>query len=359
MKLIRTIIIAAVVIGLIILAGFKLASNKKKSEEETQIVAKSNDSIAVNIAKVEFRDINTDYIANGIFEPFQEMNFPSEISGKVISVKVDEGSFVRVGQTLAVIRADQQSIDLTAAQAAFQNAKIDNERYENAYKSGGVTQQQLDISRLQLKNAKAQLDHAKIKVGDTQVKATINGIINQRMIEPGSFVNPGTTMFEIVNVTSLKLRVEIDENQVTKYKTGDNIKVKASVYPDKEFVGKISFIAPKASGSLNFPVDIVVTNGTENELKAGMYGTAVFSILEDKTQKKPILTIPRDAFVGGLSSGEVFVVKDGKSYLKKIVSGRNFGDQIEVLSGLNEGEIVVTAGQVNLSDGSVVKITND
>lgn len=356
MKAVKSIIIGIVVVGLIVLAGFKLAANKKKSEEETQIVAKSNDSVSVNVSKVEFRNINTDYTVNGTFEPFQELNFPSEISGKVIKVLVDEGDYVRIGQTLTVIRSDQQSIDLSAAQAAYQNALTDNQRFENAFKTGGVTQQQLDMSRLQLKNAKAQLDHAQIRVGDTQIKATINGVINKRLIEPGSYVNPGTAMFEIVNVSSLKLRVEINENQVVRYKVGDNIKVIASVYPDKEFVGKISFIAPKANASLNFPVDIRVTNGTGNELRAGMYGTAVFSSATDETQNKPLLTVDSKSFVGGVSSGKVFVIENGEAHLKKIVSGRNFGDYVEVIDGLKDGETVVTAGQINLDEGSVVKV---
>lgn len=356
MKVFKILLISAVVVGLIILAGFQLASNKKKSEEEVQIVAQSNDSISVNVSKVEFRNINTDYIANGTFEASQELNFPSETSGKVLSVLVKEGSYVSAGQTLAVIRADQQSIDLSAAQAAYQNAITDNQRYENAFKTGGVTQQQLDMSRLQLKNAKAQLDHAKIRVGDTRVKASINGIINQRFIEPGSFVSPGTPMFEIVNVSSLKLRVEVDENHIINYKTGDIIKVKAGVYPDREFVGKISFIAPKATSSLNFPVDILVDNTASNELKAGMYGTAIFSSEDDELRSKPVLTVSRDAFVGGLSSGEVFVINNSKSKLTRVTIGRNFGEWVEILDGLENGDTVVTSGQINLTDDSVVKI---
>src|SRR5690554_541829 len=275
MKILKNILIALVVLALIGWAAMTLMNNKRKSEEETRIVAQVNDSIAVNVSQVSYQNINTDYVANGTFEPFQEMMFPSEVSGKVVRVLVDEGSYVRVGQTLAIIRGDAQSIDLSAAQAAYQNALTDNQRYENALQTGGVTQQQVDASRLQLKNAKAQLDQARLRVGDMNIKATISGIVNQRLIEPGSFVSPGTNMFEIVNVSSLKLRVEVDESQIVRFKVGENIKVKASVYPDKEFVGRISFIAPKATASLNFPVEIQVSNSTGNELKAGMYGTAI------------------------------------------------------------------------------------
>ena len=152
MKIVKNIVAVILVIGLLAWAGITLSNNKKKSEAETNIVAQSIDRVAVNVGKVSFQNINTDYVANGTFEPFQEMSFPSEVGGKVLRVLVDEGSYVRVGQTLAVIRADQQSIDLTAAQATYQNAITDNQRFENAFKTGGVTQQQVDMSRLQLKN---------------------------------------------------------------------------------------------------------------------------------------------------------------------------------------------------------------
>lgn len=356
MKIVRTLLIILVVLALVGWGVYTLMNNKKKSEEETSIVAQVNDSIAVNVAQVSFQNINTDYVANGTFEPYQEMMFPSEVGGKVTRVLVDEGSAVRIGQTLAIIRGDSQSIDLTAAQAAYQNALTDNQRYENALKTGGVTQQQVDASRLQLKTAKAQLDQAKIRVGDTNVRATINGVVNQRLIEPGSYVSPGTNMFEIVNVSSLKLRVDVDENQIVKYKVGDHIKVKASVYPETEFVGTISFIAPKATSALNFPVDIQVSNTAGNPLKAGMYGTAIFSQEDDEAKAKPTLTIPRDAFVGGLNNSEVFVVENGKAKLTKVGIGRNFGEQIEILSGLKDGQTIVTSGQINLLDGAVVKI---
>lgn len=358
MKIVKNLLIAVAVIGLVVWAGMTLVNNKKKSEEETKIVAQVNDSIAVNVSKVSFQNINTDYVSNGTFEPYQEMIFPSEVSGKVLRVMVDEGSYVKVGQTLAIIRGDSQSIDLTAAQAAYQNAVADNQRYENALKTGGVTQQQVDMSRLQLKNAKAQLDQAKIRVGDTTVRATISGVVNQRFIEPGSYVSPGAQMFEIVNVGTLKLRTEVDESQIIRFKVGDVIKVKASVYPDKEFTGKITFIAPKASASLNFPVEIQVSNSAGNELKAGMYGTAVFSSADDEVKAKPVLVVAREAFVGGLNNSEVFVVENGKAKLVKVQTGRNFGDLIEVLGGLNDGQTVVTSGQINLIDGKTVKVIN-
>lgn len=352
----RPIIYSIIAIILVALGVYTLINNKKKNAAETAIVAQKNTDVAVNVTQAKYEHITSDYSSNGTFAPYQELSFPSEISGRIVRVFVDEGSYVRVGQTVATIKKDQLEVDNSNANATYQNAVVDNQRYENAFKTGGVTKQQVDNSRLQVKNAKAQLQQANLRIGDTNVRATISGIINKRMIEPGSVVAPGSVMFDIVNVSRLKLKVNVNESQVASMKVGDEIKVTASVYPDTPFTGRISFISPLADASLNFPVEIEISNTNENQLRAGMYGTAVFTSKESGTAHA-MLVLPKDAFVGGVSSSQVFVVTPNKTVkLTKLVTGRVFGDQIEILSGIKNGETVVTTGQINLIDGAKISI---
>lgn len=348
-KIIITIVVIAATLGII---GYVLTNNKKKNEAETAVVAEKNTSISVKSDTIKSEIVSTDFIANGIFAPLQELSFSAENSGRVTKVLVKEGSVVKIGQTLAVIKADKISVDVQSAKANYQNALADSQRFENAFKTGGVTKQQVDQAKLALSNAKAALDQANINFGDATIRATINGIVNKKYIEPGSVVAPGTQLFDLVNVSKLKLKVAVNENQVASLKVGSTIKVKASVYPDKEFSGKITFIAPMADESLNFPIEIEITNNANNDLKAGMYGTANFET--NSTQKKPIRIVPRNAFVGSVSNNQVFVIKDGTAKLTKIVSGKIFGEKVEVLEGLNDGDVVVVSGQINLIDGAKV-----
>lgn len=351
MKKVLYIGIGLAVLGLI---AFVLTNNKKNNEAETAVVAQKNSSISVKADTIKRELVSTDFIANGSFAPLQQLSFSAENAGRVVKVLVKEGSVVRIGQTLAIIKGDKLSVDVQSAKASYQNALADSQRFENAFKTGGVTKQQVDQAKLALSNAKAQLDQANINFGDATIKATINGIVNKKYIEPGSVVAPGTQLFDLVNVSKLKLKVTVNENQVASLKVGSTIKVKASVYPDKEFSGKITFIAPMADESLNFPLEIELANNANNDLKAGMYGTAHFET--NATQKTPIKIVPRTAFVGSVSNNQVFVVKDSIAKLTKIVSGRIFGEQVEVLDGLNEGDVVVTGGQINLTDGVKVEI---
>jgi membrane fusion protein (multidrug efflux system) len=351
----RNIITIAVILGSLGLIAFTLMNNKEENEAKTAIVAEKNASISVRINPVATEEISLDFSVNGNFEPVQELTFSAEKSGKVISVLANEGDYVNVGQTLVIVRSDVVNVNAQTAKAIYDNAQADYSRYENAFKSGGVTKQQLDQARLALTNAGSNLKQANINVGDTRVKAPIKGFINKRFIEPGSMLTgmPATAMFEIVNVSSLKLTVTVDESQVASLKLGSPVNVTASVYPDVTFTGKITFIAPKADSTLNFPVEIEIANTSSNDLKAGMYGTALFA---SKQQKQSMMVVPRNAFVGSVSSNQVFVAENGTARLKTVTAGRILGDKVEILNGLSNGESVIVTGQINLQDGNKVDI---
>lgn len=346
-----------VITGIIVIAAlagimYVLNNHKAENQAQTDIVGQTNSHVAVRVETVDFREVNGQYIANGTFAPKQEVKISAETPGLVTRVLVDEGSYVKAGQTLAVIKADQQNVNVANAQAMYNNAQTEVARFESAYATGGVTKQQLDQVKLQLVNAKNNLSSAQISAGDVNIKASFAGIINKKNIEPGSFVNPGMELFEVVNVSTLKLKVNVDEKHVGTLKVGQTIKVESPVLADQEFSGKISFIAPKADVSLNFPVELDIQNNASNALKAGMYGNAYFG----DSQLANVLVIPRTAFVGSVSSNQVFVHKDGKAVLTKVVSGRTFGEYIEVISGVEKGAQVITSGQINLIDGTAVEI---
>lgn len=346
-----------VITGIIVIAAlagimYVLNSHKAKNEAHTDVVAQKNAYVSVRVENAAFKEVNGQYIANGTFAPKQEVKISAETPGLVTRVLVNEGSHVSAGQTLAIIKSDQQNVNVANAQAMFNNAQTEVARFESAYATGGVTKQQLDQVKLQLENAKNNLKSAQITAGDVNVKASFAGIVNKKNIEPGSYVNPGMELFEVVNVSTLKLQVNVDEKHIGSLKTGQTIKVEAPVIADQEFTGKVSFIAPKADASLNFPVELEIQNNSSNDLKAGMYGNAYFG----DSQMANVLVIPRNAFVGSVSSNQVFIHKEGKAVLTKVVSGRTFGEYIEVISGIENGTQVITSGQINLTDGTAVEI---
>lgn len=347
----RIIITIIVVIGLLSLIGWVLTNNKEENEAKTAVVAETGGAIVVNAATVSRQPVVLDFSANGNFAANQDLTLLSEVSGRVTRILVDEGARVSKGQVLATVDPEILNLDKQAAEDALQKLKTDYERYKSSYETGGVTRAQLDEIELQLSNAEVRLQQASRRVADATIKSPINGVVNRRDIEVGAYLSPGTELFEIVDLSQLKLQVTANETQVVNLKVGDKVTVTSTVFPAVEFNGQVRFIAAKADNTLNYPVEIVIDNNQSAELRAGMYGTAHFKF----PQAEPAILVPRGAFVGGVNSNQVYVLgADSIAHVRKVIAGRIFGEQVEVVQGLEEGETVITNGQINLVDGAKV-----
>lgn len=349
-KVILSLLAVAVLVAGIV---WKLKSNKANNEARTEMV-KDNPSVGVPVLTAQATSVaaTTGFAANGNFKAVKQIDFSAESAGRIVELMVKEGSAVRQGQVLARIDNQVASADLLTARAAVSQAERDLERFETAFASGGVTQKQVDDARLQVRNAQSRLAQASKNSQNTLLRAPINGVINAKYVELGTYLAPGTKLFEIVDISRLKLVASVPEAQVVQLKIGQKVPVSTNVYPELKYEGTISFIAAKGDASLNYPVEIEVANISGHELKAGMYGTASFGL----APQAPQLMIPRTAFYAGLSSNSVFVMENGKAHLKRVVPGSVIGDQVQIREGLSEGETVITSGQVNLAEGTVVSV---
>ena len=349
-------IIYTILIGTIVLGGaiYLLLSNKKQNQQETALITQKNDAISVKVDTVKRITPQLSYSSNGTFKPEQELIVTPETSGTILKIMVKEGDQVRKGQTLAYLKKDQANVSYQNANANYENALENYERYQRAYKTGGVTQEQLEQMKLQLDNAKSSLENANLDIEDTRIKASINGVINKKFVETGAVVNTGTSLFEIVDITTLKLRVSVPELQISNIRAGQEAQIQLNVYPDTTFTGSVSFVAAKADGSLNFPVEITLQNSQVHPIKAGMYATSIFNFSSEEIH--PIRVISRNAFTEGLGESDVFVVKNNQVHLQKVRTGRNLNNQVEILDGLQVGDVVVTSGQINLEDQSAIQI---
>lgn len=343
-------IIALIVVGGLI--AWVLINNKKENEAKIAVVADQSGAVIVKSAVAKKDTLSLDFSANGNFTAKHDLNLVAETGGRVTNILVSEGSTVRKGQNLIRIDTEYSSLDLQNAEASYAKLKKDQERYASSFSTGGVTKSQLDDIEFAVRNAETAVQQARRRVQDANIKSPISGIVNQRLIEPGAFVSPGTPLFNIVDVSSLKLQVNANEQQVVNLKKGDKVKITTTVFPDQTFYGTISFIAPKADNTLNYPVEIEVQNLANNTLRAGMYATATFEF----PKQAPQLLIPRTAFAGGVNSNQIFVLEsDTLAKLRNVVSGRIIGEQVEILDGITEGETIIVSGQINLIDGTLVK----
>lgn len=344
----RLIITIVVILAAGALIAWVLTNNKKENEAKTAVVAQTDATVVVTAIEVEKMPVNLDFSTNGNFTANQDLRLMAEASGRITSLLVDEGARVSKGQVLARIDAEYASLDVQRIEDALNKLKTDYSRYQSSYETGGVTKAQLDEIELALSNTENQLQQAKRRLQDADVKAPISGVINKRQVEVGAYVNPGTELFEIVDVSKLKLQVTVNESQVVHIKQGDRIGITSTVFPGEQFSGQIRFIAVKADNTLSYPVEIEVNNPDVAGLKAGMYATAHFKYPE----QAPAIVVPRSAFLGSVSSNQVYVMTaDSSAVLRQVVPGQVIGEQVVILEGLEEGEILITSGQINLNQG--------
>jgi membrane fusion protein (multidrug efflux system) len=349
----KRIIITIVVLGLFGgFIGYTLTKNKKKNQAQVDVVNAPSGDVQVKTATVALTPIDLDFVANGNFVPNQDLQFMSEVSGRITSIRVKEGSRVAKGQLLATVEDKYLALDLERAKENYEKLIVDKTRLENALKSGGVTQAQVDEVNLGVKNSQNAIEQIQKRISDVNIKAPISGVINKKHIELGSYVSPSTKLFDIVDVSSLKLNVNVNEKQVVQLKTGDKVDITIPVFPDKTFTGTVSFISVKADNALNFPIEVRLNSAGTTDVKSGMYASANFNFADSA----PVITVPRTAFVGSTKNGQVYVVEGNIAKLKKVTAGSTYGDKVEILQGLTEGEVVVIAGQINLQDGSKVEI---
>ncbi|HBE80220.1 MAG TPA: hypothetical protein DDW65_20940 [Firmicutes bacterium] len=188
-----------------------------------------------------------------------------------------------------------------------------------------------------------------------KVTSPIAGIVTEVPATVGMMLNSGTEVANVIDISTLKLKVNVGEADVFKLKLGDSVSIITEIYPNVKFQGTIGSISQKADEAHTYPVEIKLPNSKQYPLKAGMFATANFYTHSVQYG----IIIPRSALVeDDTTNPQVYVIENGVARLRNIVTGQEVGTNLVVLQGLSEGEVVVTLGQTNLMDGAKVKVAN-
>jgi RND family efflux transporter MFP subunit len=333
--------------------GFVLANNKKEIDSRKEAKMYSQD-IAVTVFSAGMKATSAQLQLVGTVEPFRQVTVASETSGKITAIYFKLGDYVKKGMVLAEVDNVYKRLAWENAQLSFDKDKEDYERYQALIQGDAVSETQLRDKKLAYENAKIQLEITKKQLDDTQIIAPFDGYITLQNTELGAYVVAGTPVADIVYVAQLKISLAVSESNVYALRAGQEVNVTASVYPDAIYKGTVSHISPQGDNAHTYPVEIVMPNSSEHPIKAGTY----VNVSVDLGKVAPALMIPRDAIVSSVKEPSVYLVDGEIVRLVKISAGRNYGDYLEVLSGLNEGDKVVTTGQINLTDNAKISIIN-
>ena len=346
-KILVLIVVVALVFGAIGLINHNKTSMEAKAKS-VEILT----TFPVSTIKAKIDKIDDQLSMIGTVSPNKEVTIQTEVSGKVTQVFFDIGKHVNVGETLVKLDDEIKNANYISAEANYEKAKRDYERYEKLLASKSVTDAQFDGIKLAYKSAEAQYIITKRQLNDTKIIAPFAGIITSKNVELGAILSNNSLIANLVDISTVRVRLMMAEKDIFKLQLGEQIKLATDVYTNTDFTGKVISINSKGDEAHTYLVELQLTNNTQKPLRAGMFMRAYFN----NQRKENALVIPRECLVGSIINPQVFVAENDKAILKKIAVGTISGTNMEVLSGLKEGESVINNGQINLKDGVSIKI---
>ncbi len=288
----------------------------------------------------------------GVLQASRDVPVIAETQGKVLSRYVDVGDVVRKGDPLVKVDTLLKYAAFIAAKTAFVKSENDLKRFTALHTQGNLSDNELELAALNARSVEAQYLVAKRQYEDALICAPVSGEIAERSVDAGMMVAPGMSVATIVNIAQLKVIVGVAESQISHVHKGMRVAVSVDAHAGRIYEGTVSHIAPKASESLLFPVEIVIANDPGHSLRAGMTAHIEFN----HTATGEVLLVPRIALVGSARGGKIYVVENGIVHVRSITAGNEYGNDIEVLSGLREGDVVVTVGTNTIQDGVAVAV---
>lgn len=356
----------AMVLGTVVLSGCKGGTeadsadkdDKAKTEETTDASGKEGkdgdkkpEAVPVEVVSVGRQSIAASYAGTANLEAPGESQVVAKTSGVMVQLLAEEGQYVTKGQVLA--RLDGDRVRLEAARSAATVSKLEN----NYRRSQKLRQEKLvsadsdEQIRYELEAARASLALARLELSYTNIVAPISGVVAQRMVKPGNLISLNSPVFRIVDNSKLEAVLNVPEREMAVLKQGMPLRMIVDAIPGKVFEGKVDRVSPVVdSGTGTFRV-VCAFDGNET-LRPGMFGR--IEVIFD--QRQNILTIPRVALLEDEGETAVYVVRGNKAARIPVKLGYTTGEFAEILSGVNEGDRVITAGKVAVRDGTEVQV---
>ena len=337
--IIRTLLVGGVCIASVACGSQKSA---EPAESATQVeTAKPK----VTTAVVHIQDVVMTSTFTGNVEGFAVNNITPQQPRRISRLLVDVGDRVYAGQKVA----DLDSSSLAQAKAQYENNKANFDRADELYKFGGESKANWEAMKTAYEVSKLTYENL---LENTTLVSPISGVVTARNYDNGDMCG-GLPIFVVQQINPVKVKINVSESLYSYIKKGMVVDIELDALPEKKFQGKVSRITPLInSATRTFEVEVAVANGQEL-IKPGMYARVEMNY---GTRKN--IVVPDLAVVKQLGSGDRYIYvyqQDGTVKFQKVELGRRMGGEYEILSGIADGDEVVTSGQVALKNGIAVE----
>ena len=334
----------------------KESKYKKPSDSRKKFssVGKNQKKTNIRIKQVNLESLSIQSTYVGYLLPNKRVLMRSEIDGVIEKIDFEEGDEITKGKRLVDISTKEHRLKLKIAITDSNLADINIKRDEKLAAQNLIPNAQLDQTKTRAESASLNKELAEISLNKSFISSPLKGTIKTRHIKVGEFVRKGDKLVEILDIDKIIVKVNIPEQEILSIQVGQNVEVALYIMEKKTFLGRVKNIGLEAdSSNRTFPVEILVDN-KERQLRSGMLARATFTKNVDQDQ----IVIPRHTVLERDQGRVVYVFEDGKAFRRDITIGLSQLDQVQVVQGLNKGELIVVEGHTKLTDGEEVNVVN-
>lgn len=310
--------------------------------------------IPVETMDVTRGDISAYYTNTATLEAVEEADVVAKVRGQITKVLAEEGDVVTKGQILARVEDAQYRIEAERAKATLDRLYNEYQRNQELFERELISAEVFENSRYEYESQKAAYELAELNYEHTAIRAPIDGVVTQRMIKTGNMIGMDQQAFRVSDFDPIQAILFVPEHERSKIQKGQKAILSADALPGYEFQGKVERISPTVDPATGTFRVTVFLNDELDMLRPGMFGR--IKITYDTRLNTRM--IPKAAVINEDESQSVFVVRDSLAFRKKIRTGYANGVNIEILEGLEDGELVVTTGQGSLSDSTKVNVVS-
>ena len=342
------ILIVVAVVGLFALLNHNKTTRMAELAKRKSVVME----VPVKIFSVEQQNLNRRIKINGVLSAQRQVTVLAETAGQVEQIYKEVGDTISQGTPLALVDATVISSQLETARASLANSRRDLARFKVLAQSGAAAQQTVDQLTVAVEAAKANVVALRKQLGNTTVKSPQNGVVVRRMVEVGSVIGGGSPTFVVADLSDMIMKIGLTEMEIVQVKLGMSAKVRIDAL-SRDFNAVIHTIGIAADMSGRYSVDVLITDPeAEGVLRPDLAGSVSFEL----PSLEKAVVIPREALVSGIKDPKVYVVKEGRAVLRRIVLGMVEGTNAVVQEGLVLGDRVVLTGHNNLFENAAVRV---
>jgi membrane fusion protein (multidrug efflux system) len=314
------------------------------------------DPVTITVANVALRSVERTVSVVGTLAANSQVELASEIEGQVVAVEADLGDRVRAGQVMARVRRDEIDARLREAEAGLAKATADEGRARPLRAQGVISAQEYEQVRTGLDVARARRDQLRIQLEHADIRSPIEGSVAARLVDAGSYVRLGASVFRLVQDDPLKFRGEVPEREVPTLRAGQEVRITVEAFPGETFAGAVARIGSAADPTARaLAFEALVPNG-DHRLRPGFFGHGDVVV----TKEERAVAVPRSALTSFAGVTKLFVIEEGVAREREVSLGVDLGDGwVEVAQGLAHGKQVATSGLSKLADGTEVVIRTD